>query len=153
MTALYEQVIKGLAHQDPIKRLRIIRSPSQVRFHVLQGLTIKMKCMLNIIATGYGLYDRGFNSRWELEIFLLDTTSRPALGPTQPPTQRIPGALSVGVKRPEREADHSPPSSARSKNEWSYNSTPQYGFMAWCLVKRRDNFTFTFLSSFKNALL
>jgi hypothetical protein len=23
----------------------------------------------------------------------------------------------------------------RSKNEWSYTSTPQYAFMAWCLVK------------------
>jgi hypothetical protein len=31
----------------------------------------------------------------------------------------------------------------RSKNEWSYTSTPQYAFMAWCLVKKhRDNFTF-----------
>jgi len=25
---------------------------------------------------------------------------------------------------------------------WSYTSTPQYGFVAWCLVKHRDNFTF-----------
>jgi len=29
----------------------------------------------------------------------------------------------------------------RSNNAWSYTSTPQYAFMAWCLVKRRDNFT------------
>jgi hypothetical protein len=36
--------------------------------------------------------------------FLFSTTSRPALEPTQPPTQRVPGALSPGVKRPEREA-------------------------------------------------
>jgi hypothetical protein len=28
-----------------------------------------------------------------------------------------------GVKRPEREADHSPPSSAEVKNAWSYTST------------------------------
>jgi hypothetical protein len=32
-----------------------------------------------------------------------------ALGPTQPPIQWVPGALSLGVKRPGREADHSPP--------------------------------------------
>jgi len=32
----------------------------------------------------------------------------------------------------------------RSKNEWSYTSTPQYAYMAWWLVKHRDNFTFTF---------
>jgi hypothetical protein len=77
-------------------------------------------------------------------IFLFTTTSRTALGPTQPPLQWVPGALSVGVKRPGREADHSPPSSAEVKNAWSYTSAPQYVFMAWCLVKHRDNFTFTF---------
>jgi hypothetical protein len=34
----------------------------------------------------------------------------------------------------------------RLKNEWSYTSTPQYAFMAWCSAKRhRDNFTFTLL--------
>jgi hypothetical protein len=71
--------------------------------------------------------------------------SRPALGLTQPPIQWIPGALSLGLKRPGREADHSPPSSAEVKNAWSYTSTPQYVFVAWCLVKHRDNFTFTFM--------
>jgi hypothetical protein len=33
------------------------------------------------------------------------------------------GALSLRVKRPGREADHSPPSSAEVKNAWSYTST------------------------------
>jgi hypothetical protein len=32
--------------------------------------------------------------------------------------------LSLGAKRPGREADHSPPSSAEVKNAWSYTSTP-----------------------------
>jgi hypothetical protein len=68
--------------------------------------------------------------------------SRPALGPTQPPIQWVPGALSLGVKRPGREADHSLPSSAEIKDAWSYTSTPQYVFLAWCLIKHRD---FTFL--------
>jgi hypothetical protein len=35
--------------------------------------------------------------------------------PTQPRIQWLPGALSLGVKRPGREADHSPPSSAEVK--------------------------------------
>jgi hypothetical protein len=54
------------------------------------------------------------------------------------------GGSFPGVKRPGREADNSPPSSAEVKNARSYTSTPQYVFVAWCLVKHRDNFTFTF---------
>jgi hypothetical protein len=50
-----------------------------------------------------------------LGIFLFDTVFRPAVGPTQPPIQWVPGALSLGVERPGREADHSPPSSADVK--------------------------------------
>jgi hypothetical protein len=34
------------------------------------------------------------------------------------------GVLSLGTKRPGREADHSPPSSAEVTNAWSYISTP-----------------------------
>jgi len=33
----------------------------------------------------------------------------------------------------------------RSKTEWSYTSTPQYAFMAWCLFKHGDNFTLLYL--------
>jgi hypothetical protein len=57
----------------------------------------------------------GIDSRWGLEIFLFTTVSRTALGPTQSPTQWVKGAFPLGVKRPEREAGHSPPSSAEVK--------------------------------------
>jgi hypothetical protein len=56
-------------------------------------------------------------------------SSPPVLGPTQPPIQWVPGALSAGVKWPGREADHSPPKSAEVKNTWIYTSTPPYIFM------------------------
>jgi hypothetical protein len=64
---------------------------------------------------------------------LFATAPTPTVGPTQLPNQ-----LDTG---PGRESDHSPPSSAQVKNEWSYTSTHQYVFMAWCLVKDRDNLT------------
>jgi hypothetical protein len=35
------------------------------------------------------------------------------------------------VKRPGREADHSVPSSAEVKNEYSYTATPPHSFMTW----------------------
>jgi len=44
-------------------------------------------------------------------------------------------ALFLWVKWPGCVADHSPPSSAEVKKAWSYNSTPQYAFMAWCSIK------------------
>jgi len=47
---------------------------------------------------------------------LFTTASRPALGSNQPPIQWVSGALTLGVKRSGREADHSPPSSAKFKN-------------------------------------
>jgi hypothetical protein len=53
------------------------------------------------------------------------------------------GGSSLGVKRPERDTDHSYSSSAEVKNAKSYTSTLPYVFMAWCLVKHRGNFTFT----------
>jgi len=78
--------------------------------------------------------------------FILTTAvSRPALGCTQPPLHWVSGAVSSGVKGPGLEADHSLPSSADVKNSWSYTFTPPYVFIAWYLVKQRDNFTFTFL--------
>jgi hypothetical protein len=60
--------------------------------------------------------------------------SRLAVRPTRPSIQWLPGAFSPLVKRPWREADESPPSSAEVKNAWGFNSTPPYVFMAWCLV-------------------
>jgi hypothetical protein len=60
---------------------------------------------------------------------VITTTSRPAVGPTQPPIQWVPGALSVEVQRAGHEADHSPPPfSAEVKNAWSYTFTPPIRF-------------------------
>jgi len=33
--------------------------------------------------------------------------------------------------------------SLETKNTWSFTSNPPYAFTAWCLVKHRDNFTFS----------
>jgi hypothetical protein len=80
-----------------------------------------------VISTTWTGITQWYSARQGLGIFLFTTVPRPALGPTQPPIQWVPGALSLGVKRPEREADHSPPSSVEAKNAWSYTSIPQQG--------------------------
>jgi hypothetical protein len=56
--------------------------------------------------------DRELESQQVLGIFLFTTTSRMALGPTQPPIKQATGTLSLGVKRPGREVDYSHPSSS-----------------------------------------
>jgi hypothetical protein len=76
------------------------------------------------IGSGYGLDGRGVKN------FLFSMLSKVALGITQPPTQWVPEALSPGVKRPGREADHSPATSVEVKKTWAYTSTPPYVFMA-----------------------
>jgi hypothetical protein len=87
----------------------------------------------------------GFDSRRGLGIFLFTTATRTALVLTQPPIQWVPGALSLGVKRPRREADHSPPSSAEVK-EWVelYIHSSNTPSRRDAQLKHRDNFTLTF---------
>jgi hypothetical protein len=62
------------------------------------------------IMTGYGLDGRRGRSLSTNtgKIVLLSTSSIPVLGFTQPPIQWVPRDLYPGVKRPGREADHSP---------------------------------------------
>jgi hypothetical protein len=74
----------------------------------------------------FWLDDQGSGFQWPATAgnFFFTTASRTALGPTQPPIQWVPGAPSLGVQWPGREADNSPPASAEVKNGWSYTSTP-----------------------------
>jgi hypothetical protein len=62
---------------------------------------------------------------------------RTHLGPTHPPIQGVPETLSLGVKRPGRKADHSPPSSAEVKNLWRYTSTPPIRLHGVLLSKKK----------------
>jgi hypothetical protein len=57
------------------------------------------------------------------------------------------------MRRPELEADNSPPSTDTVKNVWNFTSILPYVFMAWCLVKHKDNLTFTYSPVFPQYLL
>jgi hypothetical protein len=91
---------------------------------------------------GWTIRVLGFESRRGLGIFLFTTASRTTVGPTQPPIQWVPGALSLGVKRSGREADHSPPSSAEVKEFVEiYVHSPNTPSWRGAQLKHRDNFT------------
>jgi hypothetical protein len=70
------------------------------------------------------------SSPGKVKNFHFSMSSRPDLGFTQPPIQWVLGALSPGVKRLGREADHSSLASAEVKKTWIYTSTPPYAFTA-----------------------
>jgi hypothetical protein len=91
-----------------------------------------LRRFIGLVSRFKDLTSSWFESWQGLGIFLFTTASRPALRLTQPPIEWVPWALSREVKRPEREADHSPPSSDKFKNARRYTSTPQYILMAWC---------------------
>jgi hypothetical protein len=79
------------------------------------------------IATGYRLDDRGVGVRIQgsAKNVHFGISFRPALVPTQYPNQWVPG-----IKRQEREADDSPPTSAEVRKMAIYASTPPHVCMA-----------------------
>jgi hypothetical protein len=72
---------------------------------------------------GYGLENQS-SIPGRGKIFLFSICSRLALGPTQPPLQSVPGVISLRVKQPGHEADHSAASSAEVKNGGAIPSLP-----------------------------
>jgi hypothetical protein len=78
------------------------------------------------IALGYGLEDRGSRVRFPAGVGNFSLHHRVQNGSGTHPASYPMGTRGSfpGVKRPGREADHSPPCSAEVKNAWSYTSTP-----------------------------
>jgi len=107
-------------------------------FHFVGAISRGRRNCQSVQQLGYGLDNRG----------LIPGRVNSSTFSWPPPPHRLwatPNLLSSGyrVKRPRREPDQSPPSRAEVKNAWSYSCTPPYVFMTWCLVKPRDNLTFS----------
>jgi len=79
------------------------------------------------IASRYGLDGLGFKSRWRPEVFCFPETVHMVPGAYLVDTVDSPLHPPPGVKRPGRDIDHSPPSSAEIKNEWSFTSASPVG--------------------------
>jgi hypothetical protein len=84
-----------------------------------ENLNTNILCLNRFQAGQPGKFESDFLP--EQEIFSCFISFRPALGPTQPPPQRVTEAP-TGVKRLEREVQHSPPSTSDIKHAW--NTTP-----------------------------
>jgi hypothetical protein len=87
----------------------------------------------------------GLNSR-QCKYFLFFTDSRPTLGPTRPPIQWVPVALSPGVKRQGGEADHKTPFSAEAEKSGAIPLfLPMSSWHSALLIKLGGNLTLPYL--------
>jgi hypothetical protein len=98
---------------------------------VINVLNLTFCIDIRTFMTDYGLDDQGgeFESRWWQEFSLLHVVQTGS-GAHQTSYRMSTGGSSSGVKRPGREDDHSPPTSAEVKETWVYTSTPLYVFIA-----------------------
>jgi hypothetical protein len=82
------------------------------------------------IATGYGLDDRRVGVRVPVgsRIFSSPCRADRFWGPPSLLSNRYRGSF-PGIKRPGREANHSPPASAEVKKIWIYTAVTPYAFM------------------------
>ena len=100
------------------------------------------------IATLYGPW---VESRWGRDF---RHPSRPAVGPTQPPVQWVPG-LSRGVKRPGRGINHPRPSNAEVKERvqvYLYSTSgPSWPYLGWTSISSKQCLTTEFLPHRKHC--
>ena len=131
---------RGITSQNTwtITRTTTNKFPPQYFYSIYKFTTGSRDIVVGVM-TSYGLDGPVFESRHGKKIFSSSKPSGPALGPTQRPIKWVFGFF-LGIKRQEREVDHSPSSGAEVKNEWScrYLCSPcsPHGF-------DRDSFTFT----------
>jgi hypothetical protein len=85
--------------------------------------------LLQQLAVGWTTKDQGLSPS-KGKNFLSTMSSSLVLGPTQPPDQRVSGALSPRVKWPGQESDHTSLTNAEVKKTWSCTYTPPYTFIA-----------------------
>jgi hypothetical protein len=88
-------------------------------------------------------------------VYGVSTTSRPTPRLTQPPYQWVAVNISQEIKQPGSKTDQSYPFSAKVKNRWSYNSTPQYAFMACIgttLLEDNNNYKTRIRFTFQNGI-
>jgi hypothetical protein len=128
-----------------LQRLRITTRKNYL-YIKLQSKFYSIFLIICCWAMGWTIGVLGFDSQWGLGIFLFTTMSRTALGSTQPPIQWVPWALPLGVSGQGMKLTTQLHLVPRSSMHTAIPPLHQYVFMAWCLVKHKENFTFTFFT-------
>jgi hypothetical protein len=144
----YERVFNKQRPRSRYTRIYLTALPQTSKRHLSQSLRRLRKEMevLSVIPWSSGCQCWSNEDEFTHPSDVTYSKTRPALGPTQPPVQWVTGALSLWVKRPGHEADHSPPSRAEIKNAWSYTSPPQYALMESCPVKKSQGQLYLYIT-------
>jgi hypothetical protein len=131
VSQVFKDILKERAVSSNLKLEAAHRSEMSVNIYITTWCHESRLSAVGI-ATGYGLDDRRdrSSSPGRMKNLHYSMSFRPVLESTQPPIQWVPGVLSLGVKRPGRESDKSPPTSAEVKKMRIYKTTPTYAFMA-----------------------
>jgi hypothetical protein len=108
---------------------RPLQTVTPLLLHCIASRNYLRSCVRGITQTNpnYKWRATGWTARVRFpawQDYLFSTASRLALRPVQPPIRWVPGASSPGIKRPGREADHSPPPSEEVKNGGAVPSRP-----------------------------
>jgi hypothetical protein len=107
VTPSYIHALSGIRTHDPSVRSVQDHTWLKPRSHLIK--TKSRGSSVSVVT--YGLDERGSILGGGAVFSFFTAASRLTLVPIQPPVKRIPAALTVGLKRPVREADRSPPCS------------------------------------------
>ena len=127
-------------HFPNISTINITQIVQIQNFQTSQLVSISVVC--------YSLDNRGIVvhiTLWARDLFLVQSIQTNAGNNKTFIFQEHQGCFPHGIKQPGPAADHSPPSTAKFKDEWSYTSTPHFNGM------QRRNFTFTLTQDLKHC--
>jgi hypothetical protein len=88
--------------------MKVYMSGTKIMHEIVLKFILRKLLMRSRYSDGLWAGRTGFDS-WQGKRFFSFPVSRPAVGPTQRPIQWVPGAISMEVKQPGRDAGHSSP--------------------------------------------
>jgi hypothetical protein len=103
--------------------------------HIYRHIVPALLSQYSDYTTGRTTEKSGFYSRQELGSLSSSRCQYRPWGPPRLLSNGLPAALSQGIKRLRREADHSYALSNEAKNAWGYIYIPPYVFRSHCLTE------------------
>jgi hypothetical protein len=118
-------ILKNKISNKIVRCLKLTKNGLKFKYFIKQEKNVSQGSIISIVDRVCAGQTWIQIKPWQGPIFFLSTVSKSSLRPTQPAVSGYWELFPAG-KVVRRAADHSSPSSAEVKNEWSYISTPLY---------------------------